>query len=932
MWKRKPLEKVTTAADKANASLQRNEEEIQTLLQDKADMDRELKIIREKLSSALSDCNAKAQIAQEAISGWEKMETQAMAMKQQLDKALQEKDSSEERLVHLDAALKESLRQLRVVREDQGKRVHDAVVKTSRDYEGRIRTLEGKLAEAGARLTRFDSENTQLSKALLTKERVIEELKELQTRMETELSALLNRLESTEKDNTSLKYEVCVLEKQLDIRNEEREFSQRTADVSHKQYIESAKKIAKLESECQRLRLLVRKRLPGPAALAKMKSEVEILGRDPADVRRKPNQSPYRSAIFSVDMVPDTPSRKVDFLTHQLSQLDEENRNLKETLNKMGSELQFSRAARVPSERQHEELQNGHMVTELRSTMLNGSLQELSLTSMSDMGSDDKASCADTWASSLITELEHLKNGKPMGTPSRRSFGSSDINLMDDFIEIEKLAVGLTDNPKGSTDSHLKRDLGDRDVSATKRNSGRFQSNASVSLHKIIKLVEGINIPSLDGRNPDGIGYSNSDTPSGYMVRVLQWKTNELSTILEQFVESCRELSLGKVHFEKFTEQLTCTLEWILNHCFSIQDVSSMKDEIKNNFDWDDTRSESEIESGTMNQISNSCQFHSEREGLPALPLVSGGDNHSVLVDELQSTSKEDDIKLEEEFSGAELVKKDMEIRQLSEVSKSESLMIQVQELEKTVRSLQEEVVVLNQSNISAENQIEKQKMANEELEKQLTAAKCELDEACEKFLSLEEELEDKTSSLEKLKVTCDDLELQLRAKPEFLEDKVDNREVLLQKDKDIEAASETLAECQETITNLGKQLKALASPKDRAIFDKLAANPIDSPNVSTESGSPIKTFSRRSSLLEKLLAEDRAEMGDHMSQTDKTSDMHEDEAPDSPTTPVVTNKMPRSEEKPSIIGSNAIVPVKKKDGMWKKIWRRNSTSKKLLA
>lgn len=38
----------------------------------------------------------------------------------------------------------------------------------------------------------------------------------------------------------------------------------------------------------------------------------------------------------------------------------------------------------------------------------------------------------------------------------------------------------------------------------------------------------------------------------------------------------------------------------------------------------------------------------------------------------------------------------------------------------------------------------------------------------------------------------------------------------------EISTASEKLIECQETILNLGKQLKALASPKDAILFDKV--------------------------------------------------------------------------------------------------------------
>ena len=203
-------------------------------------------------------------------------------MKQELEKALQQRSVSEERLLHLDAALKECMLQLRFVREEQEKRIHDAVMKTSKEFESTRFVLDQKLAEANKRLAKVDGKNGKLNKALLAKEKVIEELHKHTTQMEVDFSSLVTRLESTEKENVSLKYEVRVLEKELEIRNEEREFNRRTAEVAHKQHLESVKKIAKLESECQSLRILVRKRLPGPAALAKMKNEVEMLGRNQA--------------------------------------------------------------------------------------------------------------------------------------------------------------------------------------------------------------------------------------------------------------------------------------------------------------------------------------------------------------------------------------------------------------------------------------------------------------------------------------------------------------------------------------------------------------------------------------------------------------------------------------------------------------------------
>ncbi|KAG6419694.1 hypothetical protein SASPL_116203 [Salvia splendens] len=54
-----------------------------------------------------------------------------------------------------------------------------------------------------------------------------------------------------------------------------------SADVANKQHLDGVKKIAKLEAECQRLRGLVRKKLPGPATLAQMKLEVVTIMETP---------------------------------------------------------------------------------------------------------------------------------------------------------------------------------------------------------------------------------------------------------------------------------------------------------------------------------------------------------------------------------------------------------------------------------------------------------------------------------------------------------------------------------------------------------------------------------------------------------------------------------------------------------------------------
>lgn len=791
--------------------------------------------------------------------GWEKAEEQAVYLKSQLDEALQQRLVGEERLAHLDAALKECMQQLRFVREEQEQRIHDAVMKTSREFEKSQMVLEEKLAETSKRLAKIVSENSHLSKALLLKERLIEELNRQLNQVEADFSALMARVESTEKDNASFKYEVRVLEKELEIRNEEREFNRRTAEVSHKQHLESVKKIAKLESECQRLRLLVRKRLPGPAALAKMKNEVEMLGRDSVDMRRR---SIPTGLMFDSpgDNSSESPSKRISMLTEQLCAMEEENKALREGLIKKTNELQFSRnmyastASKLSQvESQLDESSKGLMVMEpTRSSLISN---ELPLVSVSEIGSDDKVSCAESWASALLSELEHFRNERPKGSVSKRVVGALDISLMDDFVEMEKLAVvssnkadqivipvekehssetvgseivPVSDSESGFSMSNreirnsfdgkfpvwledtLKLVLEQNHIAGrnfqetiedirvalariTHRKSGELvrarengnhldspgrvnenknsesdmsnqhaHSDLSKSISKMIDLIEGISLPSPNYENPENfsskggdISHKNSETPAGYTVRVLQWKTSEITAILQQYVHACYDLLNGKTDLDKFVQELTIALEWIINHCFSLQDVSSMRDAIIKQFDWDDSRSEGEAEVGIMRYFPATDKSHV----LSSLSSAAASNHQSIQTEELKSTAIEESRISKEELKDVESSKEEIEGRLQSA---SDYLMKQLQESETVIDSLQAELQALRKSKGMIEDQMENQKMKNEDLDTQLMTTRGELDEACQKFSSLEVELENKTNSFEELQATCVELQLQL--------------------------------------------------------------------------------------------------------------------------------------------------------------------------
>ncbi|QHO09971.1 Filament-like plant protein [Arachis hypogaea] len=394
LWRKKSLEKAAT--DKANNTSKENEE-LQALLAEKEELEKDLKRLNDKLASTISDNKSRdeqvkkqTKIAKEAVTGSRKM---LVSMKQYLEESMQQQIVYEERVSHLDGALKECMQQLRFVREQQEQRIQDAVMKVSKEFEQARLVLEEQLSETTEELARSAVENAHLNKSILAKEKLIEDLKRQLTWAEADHNGLMIKLEFAEKDNTSLKYEVRVLGKKLEIRNEEIEFNRRTADASHKQHLESARKIAKLESECQRLRLL-----------------------ESLDVKKKMVNS-SNVIESSVDNPLESTNRRITTLAEQLRAVQEENKTLKESLNRKASELQFSRSmlARTASkllqlESQIKELSKGQVALEQPRSIL--ASHELSLASMSDVSSDDKVSCAESWPSALVSELEILRSAK----------------------------------------------------------------------------------------------------------------------------------------------------------------------------------------------------------------------------------------------------------------------------------------------------------------------------------------------------------------------------------------------------------------------------------------------------------------------------------------------------------------------------------------
>ncbi|MED6218417.1 hypothetical protein PIB30_026523 [Stylosanthes scabra] len=222
-----------------------NEEEIGTPKKNR-EVVTDVKALNDKLAAALLNISAKedlvkqhAKVAEEAVSGWEKAENEVVSLKQQLDTAKKKNSVLEDRVGHLDGALKECMRQLRQAREEQEQKILEAIASKSRDWDRKKSEMEGKIVELEALLRTAKADATTSIR-----------------------SDLHQRLEAMEKENSSLKLELQSRLEELEYRIAERDLNAEAAEIASKQHLESVKKVAKLEAECRRLKAITHKSIP----------------------------------------------------------------------------------------------------------------------------------------------------------------------------------------------------------------------------------------------------------------------------------------------------------------------------------------------------------------------------------------------------------------------------------------------------------------------------------------------------------------------------------------------------------------------------------------------------------------------------------------------------------------------------------------------
>lgn len=684
-----------------------------------------LKLLTEKLSAALVNVSLKddlvkqhSKVAEEAVAGWERADNEAAILKHQLEAAMQKKSSLEDRVSHLDEALKECVRQLRLARDEQERKINQAVAEKTNELEIAKSRLEDQLVEFKALLetSRMNSPDTELQ----------------------------HRVDFLEEENVVLRQELQSLSEELELRTIERDLSTKAAETASKQNLDSIKKVARLEAECRKLKSLSR-------------------------VSSSSNERKSSTVAASC----------AESLTD--SQSD-------------GAE-QLS-------------------ASECDSRKMNGS-----------------------WASALIANQFKSEKVVDRNMPS----SSVDINLMDDFLEMERLAA--------LPDSRLQV----HSVSCDKT-PGKAVHEADSSLRielesmarRTAELEE--NVSQVEAEKAE-LAMALAQVQSCFEESQVQLIETQMK--LEQLE---RELC-GANEGEQFYKALFIQFEREANLMSS--QIKSMRAEIEREQALSEQKSarckelEDELERKEEELEIQQDAMSSDELKRKEMALVETQDS----LEKSEAQLKQAEMKLEE----LEKELKDAYEEKKSLNSELESVKVELQTMSSQIKLMTEQVqkeLLNEQMQRELEKELQEANGEKKFLSSELDRVRAELQTMSSQIEILSEQVQKEQALVAELSTKSEEMEYELQRKTQELDvqQRAHPNNELKIKQEDLAMAAGKLADCQQTIASLGSQLKSLATLEDFLI--DTASIPGFSPPAPLmarrSSGEPWKLHSNDTYLSEK--------------------------------------------------------------------------------
>ncbi|XP_047259431.1 filament-like plant protein 4, partial [Capsicum annuum] len=170
------------------------EDQVNSLEEQVSGLEDEVKDLNEKFTAAQSEMANKenlvkqyAEVAEEAISGWEKAESEAAKLNNHLESVTLLKLTAEDRASHLDGALKECMRQIRNLKEEHEQKLHDVIQNKTKQFDKMKHEFEVKLANLDQQLLRSAVENSALSRSLQERSSMVIQPSEEKAQAESEM-------------------------------------------------------------------------------------------------------------------------------------------------------------------------------------------------------------------------------------------------------------------------------------------------------------------------------------------------------------------------------------------------------------------------------------------------------------------------------------------------------------------------------------------------------------------------------------------------------------------------------------------------------------------------------------------------------------------------------------------------------------------------
>ncbi|EPS68737.1 hypothetical protein M569_06029, partial [Genlisea aurea] len=870
-WKKKSSDKITTDGSLASSSpnekdgkegkkpkyvqismasythLNGLEDQVKSYEEQVQGLEEEIRELNEKLCEANSEIKNKedlvkqhTKVAEEAVSGWEKAEAEATALKNHLESVTLLKLTAEDRAAHLDGALKECMRQIRNLKEENEHKLQDMAVSKAKVFDKMKMELEGKIFDLDQELLRAAAENDALSRTLQERSNILMKLSEEKAQAEVQIELLKTSIESCEKEVSCLKYELHIAKKEVEIRNEEKNMSVRSADAANKQHLEGLKKVSKLEAECQRLRGLVRKKLPGPAALAQMKLEVENLGRDSGEsrLRRSSGKPPPHSSEFS----PENAQKfiKENEYTERLIAMEEETKMLKEILARRNSELQACRNlyAETASKLQSLEAEfqaNGEQLSLLKSSHVQNDNKLPNFASHSEEVIDDNGSSAGSWSTGLASELSNFKREKNVNIICSRNLETApNLDLMDDFLEMEKLACSTNETVSDAdfsndktgppADPHVFTKL--RSLVSMALDSMCNETDREKTMENVKHLIEDMNdflllqLAKFVSDHVDDSSYPVNETVTDIdntELKLAAARISEFIVVLGREAKLLPDAALDgaglNLKIDVVSTKYSRDMENNINMAEFVLDISEVFAEaskLRFNF-LGINRSESEAgSSDCIDKIalleSKAVVDFSDTSSDPDVP------NAGNLVPTSETGAAASWKCSLEEFEQLKLDKDKMAADLARSMENFENTKSHLQETEHALAEIKSQLSLAQKSNSLADTQLKCMAESYKSLETRAEELLVEVNCLQGRIDNLETVLQDERKGHQEALNRCKELQEKL--------ERIDvsgaaGDEDKASQEKELAAAAEKLAECQETIFLLGKKLKDLRSPME---------------------------------------------------------------------------------------------------------------------